>query len=458
MRLDWLSVRNFRKFSELSVGFDPRLTVLVGSNGMGKTAVLDAAAVMLGTFLAKIPDVYGPSIQRADARRVRYVLDGVYDTQRQFPVEITARGALAFPGKEPERGDSDMVSWSRALRRADGKMTVADAHEMISLSDAYQNGVRTDPSTVLPLLGYYGTDWLWPRDRRQWKTHSDAYLQAGNRFGGYDGCLNSAVSYKQMATWFKKMTAEEDRRRTTIASYQAVRDVVSACLGMITGHDGARVDYADGGMLVSYVAPDGSVCDDEPFESLSDGYRVTVGMVADMAYRMAMLNPGLGRLAVERTPGVVLVDEVDLHLHPLWQERILSVLTGLFPKVQFIVSTHAPLVISSVGGSHVRALTFDPGTGIARAEAPSFETYGQPVSDTVTSVQGGHDLPEPVRRLLSGVEAALDDGDYDAAKDRLEELSGLVGDTNSRYVEARTAYDFLSGGGATECGREPVDA
>ncbi|MBT1173864.1 AAA family ATPase [Bifidobacterium sp. MA2] len=455
MRLDRLEMRNYRRFAELSVGFEPDVTVLVGGNGMGKTAVLDAAAVMLGAFLAKFPDVSGPSIQRSDARRVRYEVGGVYDTQQQFPVSLAAEGEAPMPvvwdryrqGQETLGG---RLEWGRALRGPEGKMTVADAQPMIAVSDEYRGAVMADPSVVLPLVAYYGTDRLWPRDRRQWRTHSDAYLQAGNRFGGYDGCLGSSVSYKQMATWFRKMTAEQERRKTVIPSFQAVRTAVSACLERLTGHADARIDYADGGMLVTYTAPDGTVCEDEPFETLSDGYRATIGMVADIARRMATLNPVMGGDAVRRTPGVVLIDEVDLHLHPLWQEHVVSMLTALFPAVQFVLTTHAPLVIASVPGRQVRMLSYDPSNGVARAAEPSFETYGQPASDTLTSVQGAHDLPEPVRGALDAFETALDDGDYAGAKRELDRLHGMVGETNSEYVSARTAYDFMRGAGGGE--------
>lgn len=92
---------------------------------------------------------------------------------------------------------------------------------------------------------------------------------------------------------------------------------------------------------VEYLDSDGSVRR-MPVGMLSDGHRSTLGMVADIAYRMALLNPALGGRVVNETPGVVLIDEVNLHLHPLWQARILGDLRDIFPRVQFIVTTHAP--------------------------------------------------------------------------------------------------------------------
>ena len=85
-----------------------------------------------------------------------------------------------------------------------------------------------------------------------------------------------------------------------------------------------------------------------PVSQLSDGYKCTISLIADIAYRMAILNPQLLNKVLVETEGIILIDEVDLHLHPKWQKRILKDLMDIFPKVQFIVSTHAPEVINSV--------------------------------------------------------------------------------------------------------------
>ena len=85
-----------------------------------------------------------------------------------------------------------------------------------------------------------------------------------------------------------------------------------------------------------------------PFYHLSDGYRNTLAMAADIAVRAATLNPALSSLAMEETPGVVLIDEIDLHLHPKWQRQIVEDLRGAFPKIQFVATTHSPFIIQSL--------------------------------------------------------------------------------------------------------------
>ena len=94
-----------------------------------------------------------------------------------------------------------------------------------------------------------------------------------------------------------------------------------------------------------------------PLSQLSDGYKGVISLVADIAYRMATLNPQLGMDILEKVDGVVLIDEVDLHLHPAWQQKVLNNLTDIFPNVQFIVTTHAPSVINSVKKENIRMLS-----------------------------------------------------------------------------------------------------
>ena len=93
-----------------------------------------------------------------------------------------------------------------------------------------------------------------------------------------------------------------------------------------------------------------------PFSFLSDGYRNMVALVADVAWRAAVLNPHLGKDAAARSEGVVLIDEIDLHLHPRWQRRVLGNLRRTFPGLQFVTTTHSPQVIASARREEVRVL------------------------------------------------------------------------------------------------------
>ena len=133
-----------------------------------------------------------------------------------------------------------------------------------------------------------------------------------------------------------------------------------------------------------------------PFSFLSDGQRNIVAMVADIAYRMAQLNPHLLENVTLETPGVVLIDEIDLHLHPKWQRQIVDNLRKAFPKVQFFATTHAPAVIQSIR----------PGELIDLNEIEGAAEYqDKSIEDILEHVQGVF-MPQRSERELKMIEAA----------------------------------------------------
>lgn len=207
MCLRQLSLHNYRMFSDLSITFpdmsDDRadgdcegaaevegdrgadgrgnwVTVIVGENGSGKTSILDAAIIALGTYLVKIPDIDKPTFNRTDARLARIEMHNTstMDYQQKFPVSVSAHGDVM--GNSP--------SWARSLKSANGRTAIGDAPEMVRISDFYQRQVREGKMIHLPLIASYGTDRLWPRDRSKWATHSTAYLHTQDR-RAHDGAV-----------------------------------------------------------------------------------------------------------------------------------------------------------------------------------------------------------------------------------------------------------------------------
>ena len=133
---------------------------------------------------------------------------------------------------------------------------------------------------------------------------------------------------------------------------QAVQQAIDACLESTGFHD-LYYNFDLNCFVINHPDVGEMIVDD-----LSDGFRSILSMVADLAYRMVCLNPQLGANAVVDTPGVVLIDEIDMHLHPLWQQTVLLDMQRAFPKVQFIVTTHSPQVLSSVPAESVRVLVW----------------------------------------------------------------------------------------------------
>lgn len=160
-------------------------------------------------------------------------------------------------------------------------------------------------------------------------------------------------------------------------------------------------------------------------------------MIADIAYRMAVLNPFLLGSILEETPGIVLIDEIDLHLHPLWQQRILNDLRRIFPKVQFIVTTHAPSVIHSVKKENLLILADN-----AAAYPPACEVYGSDANEILESVMGARKRLPEIQEMFQEFYTAMDSDNYANAREILRAIETLIGPNDSEYVSASVSLDL----------------
>lgn len=187
-----------------------------------------------------------------------------------------------------------------------------------------------------------------------------------------------------------------------------------------------------------------------PIDYLSDGMRSMVAMVADIAWRIATLNPHLGAEAAQETQGVVLIDELDLHLHPEWQRRVLGDLRRAFPRIQFIVTTHSPQVLASAENRWVKMLNKDGELEDAG------RVYGKDSNSVLEDVMGVGARPPEVEAQLEALFAQLDDAEQalesapeqaaeavSALREQLQALESLLGREETSLVRARWMIDEL---------------
>lgn len=412
MWLETLTLKNYRLFSELTVTFHENLTVLAGGNGSGKTAVLEGAAVALGTLFTKLDGIAGTSLRRSDTRLKAYALGSSDDVQPQYPMSVTAAGFL---------DGTEKIQWTRALNTPEGSMTVGGAKKVIEFSQNIQNRLRSgDQTLLLPVIAYYGTSRL-----RDYHREKRANTRGKNtRTKGYIDCLDGTANIKLMMDWFEKMTLQKYQRQESNLGPVLELDAVTQALGhyfsAVTGYQDVSIQYnLDTRELdVRYVDQRGFQMR-IPMSQLSDGYRGTLSLVADIAYRMAILNPQLLDHVLTETEGIVLIDEVDLHLHPQWQKQVLGDLVRIFPKVQFIVSTHAPEVINSVRSENLVILED------AQVKEPGSQVYGKDVKSLLKEVMGVEERPNAVAQRFNQFYEALKQKDFAAAECTLDALDEL---------------------------------
>ena len=417
MYLEKLKLHNFRCYEKLEMDFNRQLTVLVGKNGSGKTTVLEAIAIALGTWFVGFNIVNAKGInKRTDPLRKAYQIGATDDVQTQFPVEIEAWGKI-------EESKEQILHWKRELYTPTGTMTTKDAKEIVEYAAEYQKAIsegRTD--IYLPIVAYYGTGRLWDYHRQK---RIDVF-KVSSRTNGYIDCLDGTANVKLMMDWFQIMTINKYQRQEENLESNPELDTVylamEKCLTNLSGYSDVKIRYNMGTQeLDVYYSEQDKQRMRIPLNQLSDGYKGMISLVADIAYRMATLNPQLGTEVLSKGDGVVLIDEVDLHLHPAWQQKVINNLMNIFPKVQFIVSTHAPAIISSVKTDKLRILSNKEVCMTAN------QVYGKDVNSVMKEIMGVNDRPDQFVELFEKFYRLLSEKKYDeagAVLDKLDEERG----------------------------------
>jgi predicted ATP-binding protein involved in virulence len=327
MRIDRLEVTNFKGFEHKIIDFSPRFNILSGDNGTGKTAVLDALAVGMGALLLGFEGISPRTIRPAEMRQIGYQLGQDLKLEPQSPTIVHCRGEVS---------DAGVISWECGLLKVGTRTTHHNASLIIDKAKQLQERVRAgDKSLVLPVLSYYGTGRLWLQ-----KPEKVEIAKPNSRLSEYEGCLEPASEEKRLMRWFKTMEIAALQRKVSIGVLEGLRAAVKNCL------EDCEFVYFDipYDQLIVTKAHQQVL----PAHMLSDGQRTILAMVADITYKAASLNPQLEDQVALETPGIVLIDEIDLHLHPNWQRKIVNSLKTTFPKIQFIATSHSPFIIQSL--------------------------------------------------------------------------------------------------------------
>ena len=410
-----ISLENFKCFEKIEIQLQKKLTLIVGANGAGKTSLLESIAIAMSTMFTSFDGSKALNITKESAHLKAYKIGSTDNVQPQYPVRISA---LAQIDEKPD------IYWERTLNTAKGKTTIKNAKQILDIAANYQKRLQKgDTTLLLPIIAYYGTGRLWDYHREK---QTDIF-EKNTRTNGYIDSLSGTANIKLMMNWFLKMTVQKYQNQENgygpIPELEAVFSAMEQCYNKITGSNDSKVQYNIGTKEIDIAYTDSHGMRIRiPLNQLSDGYKSTISLVADIAYRMAVLNPQcLGDVCL-KTDGIVLIDEVDLHLHPAWQKRILHDLIEIFPQVQFVVSTHAPEVINSVPREQVIVLE-----NYQALPAPA-ETYGKDANSILRSIMRVTERPDDIMKQFEMFYRAIYKHDYTQADKLLNDLEELIGD------------------------------
>lgn len=341
MKINSVHIQNFRGIEDLTINLHPQFNLLIGENGSGKTAILEALAVGIGSFFSGMPGVNSRHIRDADIRYFK-TIEGSFEFTANTKVEVL-NGVV----------DKENISWYKERDGLTGSNKMGNRSPIRAISEDLNMAIRDSKRTFfidLPVIAYYSTARLWKegRENRRNEEKEKIVKRLPSRYRGYKDALEIKSTFTIMLDWFKSKFKEKIVNEESSFQLDCVKDVI---IENIPNAKNVKWVFDRDKIQSLYIVFDNK--EEIPFHFLSDGYRNLMAIFADLAYRCVTLNPHFGKKANLKSEGVVLIDELDLHLHPAWQQDIVKKLKGSFPKIQFVATTHSPFIIQEMEDNEV---------------------------------------------------------------------------------------------------------
>lgn len=347
MRINQIDIVNFKGFQHETIHFNSNPTVVIGNNTAGKTTLLKALQVGLGAYLQSLSQLPGGPMYRRnfssldqykafDSAQRDYIPNPEktrITIQADFPVTTTIEGDDSVLNSIP-------VQWYREFTSNHTTHTKACAGELMDAVATMENRRNIKKQcSIYPLVLSFGAKRTGDAQAR---TTNQKKERASRIEKAYKFALHDKVDFEGAMDWLqrydKNIKDKKEFEGTREAFYEALQKAIPAL---------SEIDF-DHGEIEAVVSVTGHKPERHHFSYMSDGLQAMINVVSEIAHRCIELNGCLGRDAIRKTPGVIMIDEVDVFLHPRWQKHVLQDLMNAFPQIQFIVSTHSPFIVQSL--------------------------------------------------------------------------------------------------------------
>lgn len=419
MIINRLRIENYKAFEENTISFERDLTVIAAPNGCGKTSLLDAIATPLSWLRARVMNDKGNG-SSIDEKHIR---NGSFSSILEVE---TSYGNWRIAKKRKARNE-DIKSDLSILKEA-----------------VYSLRERLENDESLPILAYYSVN----------RAVNDIPLRIRTRhdfspISIYEDTLKGSSNFRLFFEWFREREdLENENRRYKDALIQpegfvfpdpqltAVRRALEAFLpeynDFAIRRNPLRMSVKKNGFELN-------------IDTLSAGESSFIALIGDIARRLAIANPRIENPL--NGSGIILIDEIDLHLHPAWQRRAIANLTMVFPQVQFVVTTHSPQVLSEVAPRHVRLLSMvDNKIDLSTVS----QTIGLNSVQILKEIMGDTGIKADIESKISEIAKLIDQDDFRAAKQQIAELKDACSGDIPAVIEAESTIHMLEPEGEDE--------
>lgn len=361
-----LSLHNFRRYGHLDIELDEKLTVIVGENGVGKTSIVDATAALLSWFASRFI--------KANSNGSR-ILDS--DIHVAAPDYAEAAGYFQL---------NDNTKFNLSLVRPVAGWTGEASSELQAatlLGRLYRLLAQNDSEQELPVFACYPVD-RSGLDTPQSISESRLTNQFNQRFNTYNDIVRGPARHGHFLEQYLILNNLAESGNPMHS--QQLKQVNQAIETAVPNISNLHIDRSSGKAEIKLDNFGNRL----NFTQLSQGQKILAATVGDLALRMIGLNPQMDNPL--HAQGIVLIDEIDLHLHPGLQQKVMPGLQATFPNLQWIITTHSPHVLSTVDANCIRRIEFDGHE--ATATKPVFQTKGVISADVLEQIMGTHAVPD----------------------------------------------------------------
>ena len=412
MKVQQLKINSFRGIRNLTLDFDlNEPTVFIGINGVGKSSILDCLAILLSWFTARVQNPQGSGSYFSDS--------DINNQNKETHNQITVR--------TPDLQDLQDIEWSLTkVKKGHTKNTSSDLSSLRKLVEEIHKQLHLNPQSSLPLAVYYPTN----------RAVLDVHLRIKQKhlfdpINAYDSALTKGkIDFRCFFEWFRN---REDLENEKYRYQKEERDkqleaVRKAVYQMLKGFSNLRVERSPLRMTLEKEGQKLIV------NQLSDGEKCLLAMVGDLARRLAIANPSYQDAL--QGEAIVLIDEIELHLHPSWQRDIISALKRTFSNCQFIITTHSPQVLSHIQPENIYILESTDEGIIARKPERSF---GRDSNSILEDIMGVSERPQEIKEDILKLFQMIDEGNLNKAQQLRQEIANKIGSDEPELIKAATS-------------------
>lgn len=450
MKVKRLTINSFRKIRNLTVDFEPNQPIVfIGINGVGKSSILDCLAILLCQFTDRVLNALEDREERQTTARIRIagISRGVKLSRRLRRQDIT-NDSQGTRNEIVVKTNSGEISWT-VYRGQNFPTTRYNVEELRHFYEELISNLKNTSEVNLPIVVYYSINRgifdsvnFYERSSLASRSNLQRVFLAKQAISYVDALTEQKFNFNLFFDWFKNREDLENEVRVENPDHrdpqlEAIRRAIAA---LPPGFNNLHIQRSDTQLsLFSETAPrlgrtprmvvmkQGTELD---INQLSDGEKGLLALVGDLARRLAIANPGLADPL--QGEGIVLIDEIELHLHPKWQRWIISGLQETFPNCQFILTTHSPQIISQVKGSVYGLKEISPG----EITIKKIDAYGKDSNRILEDIMEDSERPYDIKEHLLELFRLIDRGDLDRARQLRRRLADEIGADEPEFTRA----------------------